>query len=71
MLIKFANEVYDGLSNKDSVIRSSPAFQAVVYKIEWYNQASSGAPLVLIPKMFTSKKSVVDWFIDDVASKSS
>lgn len=70
LVVRFANEVYDGLQSKTADIKSSPAFQAVVYKIQWYNQASSGAPLIFIPKMFSTKKSIVDWFIDDVAKNS-
>lgn len=70
LVVRFANEVYDGLQSKTADIKSSPAFQVVVYKIQWYNQASSGAPLIFIPKMFSTKKSIVDWFIDDVAKNS-
>lgn len=67
MLIDFANEVYDGLSDQTQKIKSSPAFQEIVDKIEWFNHTSPGAPLVFIPKMFTSKKNLVDLFIDDIA----
>jgi hypothetical protein len=70
MIIDFTKEVYSVTSNIDSIIRSLPAFQAVVDKIEWYNQSSAGAPMVFIPRMFTSEKSVVDYFIDDLAEKS-
>jgi hypothetical protein len=70
LVLSFANEVYENLEDKTSLIKSLPAFQAVVDKIEWLNHSSPGAPLVFIPKLFDSKKKLVDWFIDDLAEKS-
>lgn len=69
MLVDFAKSVYQGLDNLDSVIRSLPAFKAVADKILWFNNTAAGDPVIFIPKMFTSKKSIVDYFIDDLAEK--
>lgn len=71
MLLDFAKEVYQGLDGQDSNIRSTPGFQAIADAIAWYNHTSTGGPVVFIPKMFTSKKKIVDHFIDDVAEKAS
>ena len=69
LLVNFTKDVYDGLTNKDNLIKSSPAFRVVSDRIGWYNHSSPESPIVFIPKYFTSKKSIVDYFIDDVASK--
>lgn len=69
MLIDFAKDVYDGLEGKDNIIRNSPAFQVVKDRIVWYNHSSPHAPLVWLPKYFSSKKQIVDYFIDDVADR--
>lgn len=71
MLIDFAKEVYSGLDGKEDVIRNSPPFHILKDRIVWYNHTSPNAPTIWIPKMFTSKKQMVDYFIDDVAEKSS
>lgn len=68
MLIKFTKDVYDGLNGKENFIKNSPVFDVVKDKITWYNHTSPDAPLVFIPKYFTSKKQIVDYFIDDVAA---
>lgn len=69
MLISFAKEVYSGLDNLDSVIRSSKIFQTIVDQIVYYNHTNPDDPTVYIPRQFTSKKQIVDYFIDDVAAK--
>lgn len=69
LLINFAKEVYNGLDDYESIMKNSPAFQAVKEEIENYNQASHGDPMVFLPKFFRSKKHIVDYFIDDVAQK--
>jgi hypothetical protein len=69
MLIDFAKDVYDGLEGKENIIINSPAFQVVKDRIAWYNHTSPQAPLVWIPKYFSSKKQIVDYFIDDVADR--
>jgi hypothetical protein len=67
MIINFAKDVYEDLDGLDSKIRNTAGFEEVVDKITWYNRTREGAPFVFIPKMFHSKKNIVDWFIDDVA----
>lgn len=69
MLVNFAKEVYDGLDGAESAIMASPTFKATVDNIAWYNHASAGDPVVFIPRNFTSKKQLVDHFIDEVAAK--
>lgn len=69
MLVTFAKEVYDGLDGLESLIKSSPSFQVVVNNIRQFNLTAEGASVVFLPKMFTSKKQIVDLFIDDVAKK--
>lgn len=71
MLIDFTKSVYDGLDGKEEFIKNSSAFQVVRDRIVWYNRASAGAPFIFLPKYFTSKKQIVDYFIDDVAERSS
>jgi len=70
MLVNFAKEVYDGLDGKESLITSSSGFNIVRDRIVWYNRNSAGAPFIVIPKYFRSKKHIVDYFIDEVAEKS-
>lgn len=70
MIIAFAKEIYQGLDNQDSAIRSSSQFQNVVEDITWYNHSAAGDPIVFIPKNFVSKKQLVDSFIDQVAGSS-
>lgn len=66
-LIDFSKQVYDGLDGLESKIKASPAFETVKDAIVWSNRSSQGDNLVFIPKVFTSKKQLVDFFIDDVA----
>jgi hypothetical protein len=70
MLLSFVKEVYKGLDGLDSVIKSTPGFKATVDEILWFNHAAAGDPIVFLPKFFTSKKQLVDHFIDDIAAKS-
>lgn len=67
MLLQFAKDVYSGLDGSESVITSSPTFQKIKSDINWYNHASAGDNVVIIPNKFTSKKDLVDYFIDEVA----
>jgi hypothetical protein len=69
LLISFVHQVYDGVNDGD--IRSSGAFNKIVDDIAWYNHTSVGDQVVFIPKNFSSKKNLVDHFIDEVASKAS
>lgn len=69
MLVVFAKQVYSGLDNLDSVIRSTAGFQVTADKIEFYNHTSAGDQMVYIPRYFNNKKQIVDMFIDEVAEK--
>lgn len=69
MLIRFAKQVYKGLDGLDSNIKSTVGFQVIRDRIVNFNMASEGDPIVYIPNYFTSKKQIVDYFIDDVAEK--
>jgi hypothetical protein len=60
MLINFAKEVYQIPDSQVSVLQSSPAFQNAVESITWYNHEAAGGPVVFIPRMFTTKKQLVD-----------
>lgn len=69
MLQGFAKDVYQGLDGYQSQIQSSPLFQNVVQTISWYNHQHPGSPIIFIPRIFTTKKQLVDAFISDVANK--
>lgn len=68
-LVNFAKEVYQGLDGQESNIKASPRFQSIADAIAWYNHTSEGGPVVFIPRTFSSKKRLVDHFIDDVAAR--
>jgi hypothetical protein len=68
MLIGFTKDVYDGLEGKESLIQSSAGFQNVAEKINWYNAHNPGSAVIFLPKVFTTKKQLVDTFIDSVAA---
>jgi len=68
LLIMYAQEVYGGLDGKEAFIRNSPGLQAVKDRIVMYNRSSQGDGLVYLPRYLTSKKQIVDMFIDDVAA---
>lgn len=68
MLVDWAKEVYQGLNGLEANLRASPALQVIKNRIAAYNRITQGQDnYVFIPKYFTSKKQVVDFFIDDVA----
>jgi hypothetical protein len=69
MLINFAKEVYQGLEGHEADMQASPYFQNLVETISWYNHEAPGSPSVFIPRMFTTKKQLVDQFVGDVAAK--
>lgn len=68
MLINFAKETYLGLDNADSAIRSTIGFNFAVKRILAENRASAGYNVVIMPAIFTTKKQIVDTFIDEVAN---
>lgn len=66
MLVQFAKDVYPGMiDGQESRVQNLPAFQAVSDNIAWYNHGSAGGPVVFMPKMFSSKKQLVDYFMHD------
>jgi hypothetical protein len=67
MLIDFTKQVYSGLDGHEDWIRSSPTFQAVKNQIAWYNHTAAGEPMVYIPVNYSTKKTIVDHYIDEVA----
>lgn len=69
MIINFAKNVYQGLDGQEANIRSTSGFEAIVDNILWFNHSSKGGPIVFIPSIFSSKKMLVDHFIDEVAEK--
>lgn len=70
MLVQFAKDTYDGLDGKESIIQSTPGFQNIKEQISWYNIHNPGSAIIFIPGIFTSKKQLVDYFIDEVARNS-
>lgn len=67
MLIQFAKDTYSGLDGKEALIKSTPGFQYVKEKIAWQNVYNPGSRTIIIPPIFSSKKQMVDYFIDEVA----
>jgi len=67
MIIQFAKDVYDGLDGKEQLIKQTPGFQVIKENIDWANIHNKGSRTIIIPNNFTSKKQLVDYFIDDVA----
>ena len=68
MLIQFAKDTYSGLDGKESLIKSTPGFQYVKEKVAWQNVYNPGSRTIIIPPIFSSKKQMVDYFIDEVAA---
>lgn len=66
MLVGFAHEMYPQLSGKDSEIRNDPKFQYLAHTISWYNHEHPGSPIIYIPRMFTTRKQLVDTFAQDI-----
>lgn len=69
MLLNFAKDVYP-IAGQENAIEASPRFQNLVETVSWYNHESPGGPVVFIPRMFTTKKQLVDTFIGDIPEKS-
>jgi hypothetical protein len=68
MIVQFAKDVYDGLDGKETAIRNTAGFQQVKHAIVWYNQNNTGDAEIFLPAIFSSKKRMVDNFIDEVAA---
>jgi len=69
MVISFAKDVYSGLDSLDSVIKSTTNFRNIVNMIINFNITRQDDMGIFIPRTFVSKKQMVDYFIDEVASK--
>jgi hypothetical protein len=69
LVVSFAKEVYSGLDSLDSVIKSCSNFRNIVNMIERFNSTTQDDNGIYIPRTFTSKKQMVDYFIDEVAAK--
>ena len=68
MIVQYAKDVYDGLDGKEDAIRNTTGFQQVKHAIVWYNQNNTGDAEIFLPAIFSSKKRMVDNFIDEVAA---
>lgn len=67
---QWAQDIYPDLKGKDGFIQSSPIFQKVVEVIKEYN-SNNTSKITFMPRVFNSRKKVVDTFIDDLANKAS
>lgn len=65
-IVHWAENIYPDLQGDDSAIRSSPGFNKLVEIIKEYNEKNT-TNITFMPKIFHSRKDVVDVFIDDVA----
>ncbi len=68
ILAQWTSEIYPGVT--PSSLASSSNFKTLISFIEKYNEGN-GNKMLFMPKMFKSRKQVVDTFIDDVANHSS
>lgn len=67
IIMQFAKDVYSGLDGKESLIMNNPKFQYIVEEVSWLN-STKGYSAVFMPTMWSTKKEMVDSFIDDVAA---
>jgi hypothetical protein len=67
-IVDWAKQIYPDLANEESEIRSSIGFNKVVSMIQKYN-VNKNEDMTYIPKVFSSKKNIVDLFVPEVASK--
>jgi hypothetical protein len=67
IIMQFTKDVYSGLDGKESLIMNNPKFQYIVEEISWLNRAK-GYSAVFMPTVWSTKKEMVDSFIDDVAA---
>lgn len=69
LILRWTNEVYPDTRGLDSVIRNTAGFQTIVETIAFQNNRAAGGPVIFIPRVFSSKKMIVDHFIDEVSEK--
>lgn len=67
-VINWAKDIYPDLKNSDEEIKSSPAFNNTIQVITKYNRTNT-SNITFMPRIFSSRKKVVDMFIDDVAER--
>lgn len=67
-IAEWAQDIYPDLKGKGNFIQSSPIFQKIVEVIQEYN-SNNNSKITFMPRIFTSRKKVVDTFIDDLANK--
>lgn len=67
-IVQWTKDIYPDTKNLDAEIHNSPSFQQVVQTIDNYNRTNT-TDITFMPKIFTSRKNVVDRFIDEVAQK--
>lgn len=70
ILISWAESIYPELKGQDSLIRSTNTFNQVVSVIKAYNQGSAQPDVIFIPRIWKSRKNVVDQFMAEVAADS-
>jgi len=69
-IVRWATDIYPDLKGHEDLIRSSSNFAKVISEIQKYNATNNPTNnYVFIPRAFSSRKSVVDFFIDEVAAK--
>lgn len=70
MVLDWMADVYDGTAQYNNIAANSAGFRNVVQEIMDYNVSNRNGRVTYIPRMFPTKKSAVDLFIDEVADKS-
>lgn len=68
-LVQIAKEVYEGLNGKEGEMKSLQSFGNIVDQILFTNRNSPNDPFVYIPRVYGSKKELVDIFIQELANK--
>ena len=69
MVLDWMEEVYEGTSQFENDASNTTGFRNVVQEIEDYNSGNVSGRITYIPRMFPTKKSAVDVFIDELANK--
>jgi hypothetical protein len=67
-IVDWTQEIYPELAHMTNFIKSSARFQKTVSDIQEAN-ANNTSNITFMPSMFSSRKKVVDTFIDDLANK--
>lgn len=67
-IVKWTEDIYPDTSGMDEQIKSTSGFNKALQAIDEYN-ASNKLNITFIPPEFTSRKKVVDLFIDELANK--